>query len=52
MKWCETTQIVSFEPKVVDAVIRDIGDGCPCVKEALDLGPDCFAWLLLTVDAS
>ena len=32
---------------VDDVVIGDIGDGGSCVEEALDVGPDGFALLLL-----
>ena len=31
---------------VDDILVGDIGDGRPCVEEALDVGPDGFARLL------
>ena len=37
---------------VDDVVVLDIGDGGSCVEEALDVGSDGFAWLLLAYSKS
>ena len=32
---------------VDDVLVGDVGDGCPCIEEALDVGSDRLALLLL-----